>query len=525
MNASSRGVQLRLEPAGKILEVDAGASLQAVLFAQGVEFPCGGRGRCRGCRVRVSTETGELPETEDDRALLSTGERAAGWRLGCRLALAGDATLELAQWETPVLGDDTGFGFEPREGVGVAVDLGTTTLVVQLIDLGTARVLGVRTGLNGQARHGADLMSRLDFAVHGSGLTPLSRGVREQLGGMIHQLLVEAGVEPGAVREVVLAGNTVMHHLFAGLSVAGLSRHPFEPMDPGPRTLTPLAVEWDRILPGRGTRVVLLPCLGGFVGGDLLAGLLATRLHESEEPGALVDLGTNGEIVVGDRRRLFCASTAAGPAFEGARISMGMRAATGAIGAVELDPEGTGVRCRVLGGGAPRGLCGSGLVDAVACGLDLGWVQPSGRLGRSEPIRLLPPVEVSQCDVRELQLAKGAIAAGLKLLAVRAGTSMEQLRVVHLAGAFGNYINRASARRIGLLPVPAERVRPAGNTSLLGAKIALFRPASEDAAAYEALRRQVEHVALNDEPNFMDTYIGEMGFPGPGSSGSLADRV
>ena len=200
------------------------------------------------------------------------------------------------------------------------------------------------------------------------------------------------------------------------------------------------------------TVVEFLPCIGGFVGSDILAGIVATGLHESRELVALMDLGTNGEVVVGNHERLLCASTAAGPAFEGARISMGMRAATGAISEVRAQ-NGT-VACRVIGGGAPRGLCGSGLVDAVAAGLELGWIRPDGRMTSDRGMPLAGTVTLSAADVRELQLAKGAIATGLRMLAARFGASLDDIHQLHLAGAFGNYINRASAQRIGLLRVP-----------------------------------------------------------------------
>ncbi len=505
-------VRIDLQPAGRCLSVATGQSLQDALFAEGVEFPCGGRGRCRGCRVKVVK--GVSAATPEDRASFEPGEIEDGWRLACRICAESDLTLELAQWEALILGDDTVFAFTPREGLGVAVDLGTTTLVAQLVDLRTARVLGVRSALNNQARHGADLMTRLDFALKQGGGTILADSVRGQLAGMLRELVAGIGPEGGggAVREVVLVGNTVMHHLFSGLSVEGLARHPFAPTDPGPWRVPPAALGWSEVLPSADTRITFLPCLGGFVGSDILAGVLAVGLHEQEFPGALVDLGTNGEIVVGNRDRLLCASTAAGPAFEGARIGMGMRAATGAIAGVLRD--GDGLVCHVIGGGPPRGICGSGLVDVVAAGLDLGWVQPSGRLLGGQPLRLVPPVEVTQCDVRELQLAKGAIAAGLRILAARWGTALDSLVSVHLAGAFGNYIRRTSARRIGLLPFAPEGVRAAGNTALLGAKLALFRPEREADAGYAGLRGRIEHVALSDDPAFMDTYVGEMGFPG-----------
>lgn len=497
-------------PMGKTLRVAAGTPLQEVLFAEGVEFPCGGRGRCKGCRVKVLA--GELPVTADDRRLLGAAARAEGWRLACRAQATGDLRLELAQWEAAILADETAFAFEPREGLGAAVDLGTTTIVVQLLDLQTGNVLGVRTALNAQAQHGADVMSRVDFALAGNGREVLTGLVRRQIGGMIESLL--AGVAGGRrLRRVVLVGNAVMHHLFCDVSVEPLSHHPFEPPDNGLRTFPAPSLGWTW---GNDAEVLFLPGLGGFVGSDILAGILATELHLGERLAGLIDLGTNGEMVIGNRERLICASTAAGPAFEGARISMGMRAATGAISEVAL--RGGGLDCRVLGQGPPRGLCGSGLVDAVACGLDLGWIRPNGRLAGNHSMVLAPPVRLTQADVRELQLAKGAIAAGSRLLLERWGAEPGQLEVVHLAGAFGNYINRASARRIGLLDFPPERVRPAGNTALLGAKLALFhRP--EDGGHYRELRSRVEHVSLNECERFHEIYVEAMGFPTGGTAG------
>ena len=253
--------------------------------------------------------------------------------------------------------------------------------------------------------------------------------------------------------------------------------------------------------------VEFLPCLGGFVGSDILAGIVATGLHECRGLNALIDLGTNGEVVVGNGERILCTSTAAGPAFEGARISQGMRAATGAISEIKVENES--LACRVIGSGEARGLCGSGLVDAVAAGLELGWIHPGGRMSNRTEMPLAGPVSLRATDVRELQLAKGAIAAGLRMLTAKLGASLEDIQQLHLAGAFGNYINRSSAQRIGLLRVPLNRVVPAGNTALLGAKLALF----EEPASWDAIAKRVEHVALNEDPGFHDIYVDEMRFP------------
>jgi uncharacterized 2Fe-2S/4Fe-4S cluster protein (DUF4445 family) len=458
----------------------------------------------QGLPVRVIA--GELPVTPEDERRLSLEEIAAGWRLSCRARPTADLTLELAQWEAPILSDDTAVAFVPHDGVGVAVDLGTTTIVAQLLDLRTGHVLGVRTALNAQAQHGGDIMSRIEFALGDGGGGLLTRLVRGQIGGLIEELLPLAPAG-GALTNVVVVGNTAMHHLFGGVSVAPLAHHPFEPTDDGLKTFAAAELGWTA---AGDARVHFLPCLGGFVGSDILAGILATGLHESERPGVLVDLGTNGEIVVGNRDRLLCASTAAGPAFEGARISQGMRAATGAVSAVTL--RDGAFQVQVLGGGEPRGICGSGLVDAVACGLELGRVNPAGRIAGSAELPVLDPVRLTQRDIRELQLAKGAIAAGIRLLIERWGARPEELTRVWLAGAFGNYISRASARRIGLIDFPMEQVEPAGNTALRGAKLALFG-LPEAGAAFSALRARTRHVPLNDDPQFHDVYVDAMGFP------------
>src|SRR5664279_5711661 len=324
--AMSEFVRIELLPLGKVLRVKRRTPLQDVLFAHGVEFPCGGRGRCKGCKIKLLA--GTLPITEEERRRLTDTELAEGWRLACRGRAESDLKIELAQWEATILTDDTVFAFTPREGLGIAIDLGTTTIVAQLIDLQTGHVLAVRAGLNAQAKYGADIMSRVEFAVAGQGQRKLQNLVRKQIGGLTKELLTAAWGVSGDVKSVVLVGNTVMHHLFCGISVEPLSHYPFEPVSPGLQVFGAAELGWS--LPGNPA-VRFLPCLGGFVGSDILAGLLATKLHESEKLAALIDLGTNGEIVVGNRERMLCAATAAGPAFEGARISMGMRAATGAI--------------------------------------------------------------------------------------------------------------------------------------------------------------------------------------------------
>ncbi len=498
--------RVNLRPVQAELTAPAGTALRDLLFAQGVEFPCGGQGRCRGCRVRVLE--GNVAVNAAQRQRLSGVELDAGWRLACQCTLEDNLTIELRQWDAAILVDETPFAFHPRPGLGVAVDVGTTTLVAQLLDLTTGRVLAVRTALNSQARFGADVMSRVDFGLAQGGSKQLRDLIRQQVGSLIDQLVFAAHVPQNDIKDIVLVGNTVMHHLFCGLDIEPLSRYPFESEQLGLQLFNPQDLGWH--LAGEA-RVRFLPCLGGFVGSDLLAGILATNLGERDELNGLVDLGTNGEIIIGNRDRILCASTAAGPAFEGARISMGMRAATGAIS--EVTVENNAVSCRVLGGVPPQGICGSGLVDAAAAGLDLGKIQSSGRFaGGANQWELVDPVILTQGDIRELQLAKGAIAAGIRILLDRFGNSVGKLKKLYLAGAFGNYINRASAQRIGLINFPSDQVEAAGNTALLGAKLALFLPEEED-GSFTGLRERTEHIPLNADQSFQDTFVEEMAFP------------
>ncbi len=406
----------------RVLRLPAGKPLSERLFAAGVEFPCGGEGTCNGCLVRVD---------------------GGDWEPGCRCRTTAAVTVEVEQWSSPVmvLTDEVRLEAEPRAGFGYAIDLGSTTLVAQRVELSTGEVAEVHTAINAQTRHGADLMSRIAFDLKSPGkLTGL---IRRQLGHLLH----------GSAEEAIVAGNTAMHHLFCGLSVEPLASVPFRSPNLGGYTFEGRELGWPV------KRVTVLPCLGGFVGGDLLAGLAAVAPAENE---ALVDLGTNGEVCIARGGEILCASTAAGPAFESRRFRRG-----------------------------------SQLVEMVAQGLDEGWVQANGRLGEGAPEKL------KQSDVRQLQLGKAAIAAGLELLG-GAGR-------IHLAGAFGNYVRESSAKRIGLLPGDAP-VHPAGNSSLRGARLLLLQPERRSALIADILER-ARHVELATLPRFQDCYVGNMVFP------------
>jgi uncharacterized 2Fe-2S/4Fe-4S cluster protein (DUF4445 family) len=486
---------IRLEPLGALLRAEAGTPLRDLLFPYGVEFPCGGKGRCERCRVGVLE--GSLGGGDDAMA----GHESAGprYRLACRAWVAGDAVLEIGSWTSDILSDYRHVEFRPRRGSAVVIDAGTTTLAAQLLNLETGAVLGSRTALNPQAVYGADIMSRVQHALEPAGAAALRTAIATICGDMAGDLA--AGRE---LESVTLAGNTVMMHLFAGRDVTPLSRAPFEPEHAGLQEFAAGELGWK--LAG-DPPVRFLPCPGGFVGSDLLCGIVATGMDSREELTVLADLGTNGEVAAGNRERILCASTAAGPAFEGGGISCGMRAATGAIAAVSLD-DGGGMRCSVIGGGAARGVCGSGLVDAVAAGLDAGLISASGRM--TGPLRLSGGVSLTQGDIRQVQLAKGAVAAGLRVLLSRLGAQPGEVTRFYLAGAFGNYINRSSARRTGMVEYPEELVETAGNTALLGLKMAVFAGAAAD---FGPLLARIGHVPLGADAEFQDRFVDSLLFP------------
>ncbi len=442
---------------------------------------------------------------------------------------------------TAVVTDGRLIDFEPgnteAEHFAVAVDLGTTTLVAALLDAATGRELAVASRLNPQTRFGDDVLSRIVYATgHRDGLKELSRSVAEALDEMIGELAAGSGILRDRVYEVSISGNTTMQQLLCGIDPGALGSVPFVPgMGPG---IHCEARDLRLHIHARG-RAYVTPVISGFVGGDTVAGILATAMTESAGPTLLVDIGTNGEIVLWAGGKLTAASTAAGPAFEGARIMHGMRGSTGAIEKVVVDGR---LRTNVIGGVPPVGLCGSALIDAAAELLRHEMLTPQGRLleGDELPPGLLPdlagrtmrydgkaafvlatadetetgrPILLTQRDLRELQLAAGAIRTGIGILLAEAGLAPEQLDAVLMAGGFGNFIRRSNAQRIGLLPrgVERRRIRYQGNTSLAGAKaVVLSRHCRQQA---EQIARQAEHVDLSTNPAFQTAFAESMIFP------------
>lgn len=489
-------VRIRLEPLSVELELPRGGPLVSGLAAHGFEFPCGGTGECSGCKVRVLS--GSLPITEADADSFSVDQLAQGWRLACQARADEPLVLECGQWHMQILAD-TSLVQPPSKAIRdtrgrIAIDLGTTTIAAQLID-SSGNVLGVETMLNPQAAFGSDVMSRIRAALDSGDLTT---PIRAALGQLVARLTRGRASQ---VDEVLLVGNTVMHHLFCGLDIESLAHVPFQSPHLAEQRFTPRDLGWDL---NSDCVVRFARCIGGFVGADILAGIVASGIALGDDLTALVDLGTNGEIAIGNRHGIICASTAAGPAFEAGAIRMGMRAVTGAIAYVAVT-DGT-LRPTIIGNVAPRGICGSGLVDAVAVGLRSAAILANGRIADGSKIfPIAPPVVLYQSDIRELQLAKGAIAAGFRLLLNRHGAQVPSLHAIHLAGAFGNYVQIESALRIGLLEAPHALIHAAGNTALRGAKILLL--------ADEPPLPPIEHVSLAADPAFQDEFASCMSFP------------
>lgn len=487
-----------LHPLGKQLLVNDQTPLIDALHEYGVEFPCGGRGTCGKCRVKLLK--GEIEVSDAHREKLKKLNLPPDWRLACYSRCTGDVTLEIGQFEHLILADESEFTFQPQEGFGVAVDLGTTTLVAQLIDLSTAKVMAVETMLNPQVRFGADLISRIQACLDGHA-DEMCWIIRVAIGEMVSRLI---GNHPFEIRKIAMVGNAVMQLIFSGMDVSPLSRYPFHNDHPELKSFKADELGWN--FPVK-ENVLFYPSIGSFVGSDILAGIAATGLHTKDEITALVDLGTNGEIVVGNRHDVVCASTAAGPAFEGANISMGMRAVTGAISSLRL--INGKIEADIIGKTNAKGICGSGLIDAVAILRELEMIGMFGEIVTGEEvIPLFGDVKLTQKDIHEFQLAKAAIAAGLNILAKTQGKDISDISEIFIAGGFGNYINLDHVVSTGMIGLDRERIHKFGNTALIGAKMFLYKGEELSNQILEITR----HINLESSMDFQDIYVDNMIF-------------
>lgn len=497
---------IQIEQNGRIRTVPLSAdeTLLSVLRRAGYSIPaaCGGKGRCGKCRVPVNG----VP------------------RLACRVhPVDGDTvTLPESAGGTILTGTVPLPACQPgRTGCAAAVDLGTTTVVVRLYDLSSGAELATCSGWNAQAPYGADVISRVQYTLEQpDGLNELSQRIRAQVWALVSDALARSGRTPDTLREITLAGNTVMQHLFAGYSVRGIAAAPFQP-----ETL----FDASETVKLHGVPVRFAPCVAGYVGGDITAGLLAAGLAELPGEHLFLDIGTNGEMALGGRGGFVCCAVASGPAFEGAGITCGMPGVDGAVSRVRYD---RGFLYDVIGGGEPKGLCGSGLLDLTAVLLRLGVIAPGGRLLPPEDapeslhrcltrdddgngrFHLTPEVYLTAADVRNLQLAKAAVAAGIRVLLQQRGITPEQVDGVYLAGGFGSYLDPESAMAIGMFPCAcAGGLHTLGNTALAGAAALTLDPAQWQRIG--DISRACSYLELSGRADFAAAFTGNLSFPQP----------
>lgn len=424
-------------------------------------------------------------------------------------------------------GDTTTVGF------GCAVDIGTTTVICSLHDLFIGQEITAASAFNPQRTYGADVLSRIDFSLTGNHLEKLQNVIIDQVNALIEEVISEAGINRADIYLLSVVGNTTMQHMFLGLPSRYIATPPFV------GTLytglsfdsTDLGIKINE----RG-KVAFLPNVAGYVGADIVAGVLATGAYKNDAPCVLIDVGTNAEIVLAAHGSLYACSAAAGPAFEGANICYGMRAETGAIDRVWL--EDGKLQYHVIGGVPALGLCGSGLVDVIAVLLSIGIIDFSGRLlTREEAIPIVgdtlaenllendegdefiivknsefQKVSLTQRDIRQVQLAKGAILAGIRIMIKEMGIKMEDVELFNLAGSFGNVLNKKNAQVVGLIPatISLSKVEYAGNSAHVGAKINLLRADSEEIV--NSVVKNIKYIELSDRIDFSEEFTNAMFF-------------
>lgn len=448
--------------------------------------PCGGHGKCGKCQVTANGKD----------------------VLACRHQIFEDTTVVIpSQQSTKILttGADIPVDLDPlNAGHLIAIDIGTTTVVCSLLSP-KGEELSVESMLSPQASYGADVVSRIQWAIR-NGSQPLTDAIRAAITELIQSCCDHAQISPAQIGVISIVGNSCMQQLLLGIPVDNLAAVPFAPAIT--RAVILEARDYLPLCPN--AKLLTVPDIAGFVGADTMGCILAAGLHKTEQTVLLVDIGTNGEMVLAHRGQLAACSAAAGPALEGALIQFGMRGAAGAIDRVWL--ENSQVQCSVIGGGAARGICGSGIIDAVAVMLEAGLLNRRGRIQTENRVfELRDGIFLTQEDIRQVQLAKGAIAAGIELLCAHFGIEAADIDRVVLAGAFGSYMDPESACRIGLLPPALSgRITAAGNLSLSGAKLlALDR---KQLPLTQQIASRVHSIQLSEIPAFRRTFARCMEF-------------
>ncbi len=468
------GARLKAQPGENLLD-----ALQR--FGAAPEAPCNGNGKCGKCKVTV-----------DGKEKLAC-KVAVDQDMGVYVPVSdnGDILTDFVQVQTQADG---------QNAYVAAFDIGTTTVVCYVLDGRTGEELARASCVNPQTQFGADVISRIEYAMN-TDAAALSSCIRSALEKLILEGCQNASIQPEDLGVVSIVGNTAMHHLLLQIDPKPLTVPPYMP-----GVSHALELEPGEILPVCPNAVIrILPNIAGFVGADTVGCLVAARFDQLEELTLMIDIGTNGEMVLGNRERRIACSTAAGPAFEGAKIQCGMRGAAGAVDHVKL--EKGKITFSVIGGQEPVGLCGSGLLDLVAVLLASEDILETGRMNCGSQFTLEgTKVFLSQKDVREVQLAKAAIRAGIELMCVRLGVKPADIQKVYLAGAFGNYLDPASACAIGMIPPVLEsRIEPIGNAAGAGSRLCAL--SKKEFAYSQALADHTEFLELASMPEFNDCYV------------------
>ena len=486
-------------------------------------------------RVTQPTLSDVLPDSERLVQTLKDSGQSGDLRIDSNLIPALPRLLRECEWDVTAVLPTPGQvcalerGDTTSQMYGYAVDIGTSKLVGVLINLATGETLNTLFVENPQLVYGEDIMSRMSFAMkaHENSLK-LKSSVLSAINQLLERSCVMARITPGQVYELVIVGNTAMHHFLLGIESRYLALSPYVPALKGAIDLYAKDVG---VLAHPHANVHVLPLIAGYVGADAVADVLASGIREVDELSLLLDIGTNTELFVGNRNDIVSCSCASGPAFEGAHIRQGMKAVHGAIERVRVDPTTLNVQYETVGGGKPVGICGSGILDAVAELMKCHVIDSKGRFQKIDNKRLVEvsgdrafvlawgdetstgdPVVITQRDIGEVQLAKAAIHAGCAVLMSRVGVKAADLKRVYIAGSFGNYVNPASAKLLGLIPeVPTEIIRFVGNTAIAGAKMCLTSVEARREA--KAIGERVRYIELGADPGFSKEFAASMYLP------------
>lgn len=490
---------------GKIISVSKGTKLKDLLS---VPMPCGGRGRCGKCKVFA--QGGLSPVSVPERNQLTSEELMNGIRLACMVTVEGDCSIQTMNnsAESKILTDSES-EIKVSEPIfkkyGLAVDIGTTTIAAKLY--GTdGKSLCETTCMNPQAKWGADVISRIEAAMKGE-KEALAKAIRNELSMIAETSAAKIGISVAEIDGLVITGNTAMLHLLTETDVSPLSKAPFEARRLFGETLTAKELEIQAL--SKDAEIYLPPCISAFIGADTVCAILSSDMENSDGISLLADIGTNGEMALFHNNSLTACSTAAGPAFEGAGISMGMGGQTGAIDHTEV-VDGK-IIPHVIGDTTPIGICGSGLIDAIKCLLETEKLDDSGYL-EDDPVEITTPVELTQEDIRQVQLAKSAIFAGIKTMLRTKNISSSDISTLFIAGGFGSYLNVENSGKIGLLPYElTSKTKVIGNAALSGASILLLNKSFAEKA--EKTAKSAEVITLSANPIFTEEYMEGMLFP------------